>query len=243
MIKQRLEPERRRDEVAAALRTRITAGEWAPGALMPSVRELAAEYHCSPTDSQAALRILRDEGLVIIIERRGTIVAWPQQSIAGPGERMERSANGGGLFRPAETVELLRAEVVEDAPVGALSAFGLPEDAPLGLREYVVRADSKIVTYGSSYVHPDVWHQVPELHALEPIPDGIIGAIRRATGRQVAAVPTQRKADHATDEEAARLGVAQDAPVLVEVTECVADDGVVVEWNLSVHPRGYWVGQ
>lgn len=242
MIKQRQEPDYRRDEVAAALRARITAGEWAPGALMPSVREIATAENCSPTDAHAALKILRDEGLVVILERRGAVVAWPQQSVAGPGERMQRSTEGG-LFRPAEAVELLRAEMVEDAPVGALSAFGLPEDSALGLREYLVRTGDRIVTYGASYVHPEIWELVPQLRALEPIEDGIIGAVYRATGRRVTAVPTQRKADNATDEEAASLGIPEDSPVLVEVTECVAGDGSLVEWNQSVHPRGYWVGQ
>lgn len=243
MIKQRLEPNYRRDEVAAALRARITAGEWAPGALMPSVRELAAEYNCSPTDAHAALRILRSQGLVVIHDRRGATVASPLPSVVGPLEQLELS-RAGSLFRPSEVPELLRVQLVADAPPEACDAFGLPADAELGLREYRVRTGEKIVTYGASYIHPDVWHAVPELREHESIPDGIIGAVARVLGRPTATIPPpRRKADFATDEEAEQLGVPQDAPVLVEVIECLDADGTLVEWNQSVHPHKYWVGQ
>lgn len=237
MIKQRINP---RDQIAAAVRGRVLAGEFGPGAHLPSIRELAGDYRAATGTVHAALRILAAEGLVILRERKGAIVALPQQSIAGRHERLARS-HEGGLFRPSEVPEILRAELTTETPPDALAAFGLAEDAELGLREYLVRCAGTVVTYGASYIHPEIWGQVAELRAPAPIPDGIIGAVRRVLGRNVVAVPGPHKADYATSEEAEHLGVPDDSPVLVEVTSCIADDGSAVEWNMSVHPARYWV--
>jgi GntR family transcriptional regulator len=250
VIKQRKEPREPfpRDVVAASIEERIAAGEFAPGAQLPTQRKLAESYGCAERTVRDALHILAGKGLIVIRERQGSNVALAQQSIAGPTERWQRSRTGV-MFRPAEKVELMRAELVsEDVPPDALAAFGRSVGEELGLREYLVRAtdghgQQRVVTYGCSYIHPDVWAQVPELREPIAIPDGIIGAIARATGRQVTSgPPSYHWADAATAEDAARLEVAEDSPVLVEITECVAEDGGVVEWNVCVHPRGYRIG-
>jgi GntR family transcriptional regulator len=228
--------------VADQLKLRIITGEFAPGALLPTVREIAADYRVAVNTAHESLRILATEGLIVLRPRKGALVAWPQKSVSGPHERLERSAKGAGLFRPSEVPEMLRVQLVTEVPPDASEAFGLPEDAQLGLREYLVRSGATVVTHGASYIHPEIWSQVPELREREPIADGIIGAVQRTLGRATAAVPPRRKADHATSEEAGYLGIAEDAPVLVEMIESVDGDGALVEWNLSVHPRNHWVG-
>lgn len=238
MIKQRVSP---RHHIAAAVRNRLLAGEFAPGAHLPSMRELADEYGYAVNTVHAALRLLAAEGLIVLRDRKGAVVAIPQQTIASPRERLARSAVGG-LFRTTEIPELLRACLVTEAPPDALEAFGLREDDEVGLREYLVRSGGTVVTYGASYIHPEIWGQVAELRELTPIPDGIIGAVRRTLGRRVVAVPGPHKADQATIEEAAWLVVPEDSPVLVEITSCIAEDGGLIEWNMSVHPARFWVG-
>lgn len=231
-----------RDTVAALLRDRIGTGEFPPGTELPTQRAIAEQYQCAENTALAALRILATEGLITVRPRRGSIVVQADRSISGPLERMRRSSDGG-LFRPGEQQELLRAELAPGHP-DALAAFGLAEDVHLGVREYTVRdARGTVVTSAASYVHPDVWAAVAELRRATPIPDGIIGAIRRILGRVTVSVPTRRKADFATAEEARALGIGEDEPILVEVTECQDGDGEVLEYNVSVHPRGYWIGR
>ena len=244
MPKQRQEPGHRRDEIAEDLRDRITAGrEFPPGGLIPSGRELAAQYRCAPMTAQAALRILAEDGVITIRPRQGSIVALPAPSIAGPMERMRRASRGEALLRPGESAELLSARLVE-APPDPAGAFGVTDDGLVGVREYVVRsATGVVVTYGRSYFPRDVWAGVPELAVTEPIRDGAIGAIGRAFGRVTTAVPTWRAAEFATEDEARVLGVDEGEPVLVEVTECQQSDGTVVEYAVQVHPRGYRVGR
>lgn len=242
MPMQRKEPTHRRDEIAEDLRNRIGRGEFATGALIPPVRELAEQYACAGGTAQAALGILATEGLITIRPRQGSIVALAASSIAGPDERLRRSSREGGLLRAGESAEILAAAAV-DAPPDPAGAFGVT-DGTVGLREYLVRnARGTVVTYGRSYFPREVWDLVAELRAAEPIRDGAVGAISRVLGRATHAVPTWRMAEFATEDEARALGVGEDEPVLVEVTECRLADGTVVEYAVQVHPRGYRVGR
>ena len=58
-------------QVAAILRERITSGELAPGAAVPSVRTLQQEYGIAQTTARKALKVLVDEGLARIVPAGG----------------------------------------------------------------------------------------------------------------------------------------------------------------------------
>jgi GntR family transcriptional regulator len=60
--------------VADRLKERIASGEFAPGSQLPSGRELAAEYAVAPNTVLSAIRQLRDDGLVVSQQGRGTFV-------------------------------------------------------------------------------------------------------------------------------------------------------------------------
>lgn len=70
--------------VAAGLRERLAAGEWATGRALPSIAQLATEYQTSRTTITRALHMLADEGRVEIIPRWGTFV--PDDEDAAPLE-------------------------------------------------------------------------------------------------------------------------------------------------------------
>lgn len=242
MISQRKQPPKQ--QIADAIRARIGAGEWAPGALLPPVRDLAEQYACAVNTAGEALKILRADGLIVMRPRQGSIVAVTQRSVAGPVERLNHS-RAGALYRSGDVPEILSARLREaaDAP-DAAAVYGITGEGPIGVREYVIRDPSgAAITYGRSYFSLELWDAVPELQRAEPIPDGAIGAIRRTLQRETFAVPTQRSAEAANAEEARVLGVEPGSPVLAEVTECQLEDGTVVEWALYVHPRGYRVGR
>ena len=63
------------DRVAADLRRRIAAGEWAHGEALPAVAALAEHYGTSRGAVSRALRLLADEGLVRVVPRWGTFRA------------------------------------------------------------------------------------------------------------------------------------------------------------------------
>ena len=65
-------------QLADELRQAITAGDYEPGDLLPSTRKLAATHGIAQLTVQHALRVLRDEGLVISQAGRGTFVQDPK---------------------------------------------------------------------------------------------------------------------------------------------------------------------
>lgn len=64
------EPPSRR--VEAALRERVSAGEWQRDERLPSVAELAKEYGVARSTVVAALRRMEADGLVAIVSNWGT---------------------------------------------------------------------------------------------------------------------------------------------------------------------------
>jgi GntR family transcriptional regulator len=73
-------------QIADDLRSRIEGGEFAPGAKLPSIRELASQYGVAPMTAQGALQRLREE-LRVYSSGRGHFVGEPDSS-PGLAERL-----------------------------------------------------------------------------------------------------------------------------------------------------------
>ena len=61
-------------EIVTDLRTRILGGQWAPGAKLPRMADLAREYSVNRDTVARAVAVLEAEGLLWAVPRRGTIV-------------------------------------------------------------------------------------------------------------------------------------------------------------------------
>jgi GntR family transcriptional regulator len=66
-------PEPAYQQLSAILRARIARGEWRTGPV-PSVKQLQQEYGVGRDTVLRAIEILRDEGVVFTVPRRGTYV-------------------------------------------------------------------------------------------------------------------------------------------------------------------------
>lgn len=64
-------------EITAALRERITGGEFTPGTALPSESALCAEYGVARNTLRRALDQLADDGLIEARPGRGRVVAEP----------------------------------------------------------------------------------------------------------------------------------------------------------------------
>lgn len=70
-------------QVAAEIRTAISAGEFPPGAPLPSESQLIARYGVSRPTVRNAISALRSEGLIEVIHGKGSFVrALPEPAIA-----------------------------------------------------------------------------------------------------------------------------------------------------------------
>jgi DNA-binding GntR family transcriptional regulator len=66
-------------QIADDLRSRIGGGEFAPGRPLPSIKVLSGEYEVAGQTIQNALRVLKEENLVISEPTRGFYVRDPTQ--------------------------------------------------------------------------------------------------------------------------------------------------------------------
>jgi GntR family transcriptional regulator len=65
-------------QLAGILRDKIASGEYAPGQRLPSADRLAQEYDVAPNTARKSLRVLRDEGLAVMVPSLGTFVVSPR---------------------------------------------------------------------------------------------------------------------------------------------------------------------
>ena len=76
------DPRTKAAQIAADLRERIEAGEFAPGAKLPSLRKLAADYGVTQPTAADALKQLHSDGLAGHSSGRGYFVAEVQSDRA-----------------------------------------------------------------------------------------------------------------------------------------------------------------
>ncbi|TYC06497.1 winged helix-turn-helix transcriptional regulator [Micromonospora sp. WP24] len=99
-------------QLADLLRDRITSGDLAPGASLPSELRLAQEHGLSRTSVRQAVALLRAEGLVIVEPPRGTFVRAdePTETVS----LLKGDTASARMPTPAERREL---EIGEGIPV------------------------------------------------------------------------------------------------------------------------------
>lgn len=61
-------------QVANLLEARIKAGEWAPRTPIPGEGQIQQQYDVARVTARAAVRVLRERGLVVTIPQRGSYV-------------------------------------------------------------------------------------------------------------------------------------------------------------------------
>jgi DNA-binding GntR family transcriptional regulator len=64
-------------QAADAIRDAIEAGEYPPGAMLPSMADMAMHFGVSRMTIQAAVRLLKDEGRVVSRQGAGVYVREP----------------------------------------------------------------------------------------------------------------------------------------------------------------------
>ncbi|MFE6750430.1 TetR/AcrR family transcriptional regulator C-terminal domain-containing protein [Kitasatospora purpeofusca] len=128
--------------IAADLRRRITSGELAPGARVPSNRRLAQDWGVALATATKALTVLRSEGLVEARPRVGTVVA----AVPAPAAVSQPDSAEGELSRErliAAALGIADAEGLAALSMRAVAArLGV---APMTAYRYVTSKDELVL--------------------------------------------------------------------------------------------------
>ena len=150
--------------IAEDLRSRVAAGEFAAGRLLPSESELRGAYAASRVTVRRALETLRDEGLVDSRQGFGWFVAADplrqslgrlgtiEAQLAESGRRSERRvldfgyvdapARAAAVLGAGRVLEVRRVNLVDDVPWARVTVW-----CPEGLAAHLSLADVERATF------------------------------------------------------------------------------------------------
>ncbi|WP_225801698.1 GntR family transcriptional regulator [Streptomyces sp. NK15101] len=152
--------------VAAALREDLTRRHIPPGSRLPSERTLSQRYHVNRQTVRSALRLLRDEGLVVT-DRRGTFAFAAADDGAGPEPAapalpIRRPTFPGG---PQAAEALVRASLAWEPPPAPLASRLLlaPGEPTLVHRHTVRGPHGAVLQRAVSWFSRPALAEIPQL--------------------------------------------------------------------------------
>lgn len=218
--------------VAETLAARIRSGELAPGARVPSERELAVEEGISRMTARAAVDLLARRGLIERRERSGAFVARPKieqslDTVAGLSDQLgSRGVAPGARVLVARTVE---AGEVGDAEV--MARLGLFEGERVHVVVRVRTGDGEPLVLEENYLPESIFPGLLE----EDLTGGLYALMRERYGLSVARSRQELEPTLLDPGAAAVLGAGPEVPAL-RVTRTAWDEGGrVIEFARDLH--------
>lgn len=191
------------------VRERIETGEWPAGTLIPSERELSAEFGLSRTTTRKALDRLVSEGVLRKEPRRGTFVAEPKtvfEALTLRGFTAQALEAGA-----SPSCRLLRFErVLPTAQVA--SRLNITASQLVYLIERLRTVNDTPIALQQSYIP---MHLAPALEQEDLEERSLYQVLASRYGLRVRHAQETLEASLATDYEAAVLGVQPGAPMLL----------------------------
>lgn len=115
-----------KEQIAADVRQRIEAGEWAPRKRLPSVTHLEQQYGVARNTILEALGLLRDLGLIYTVKNRGSFVKAGADFVT----QITADAQTRVINRPARETEIAELELPEHGWVTVVERGGEIEVLP-----------------------------------------------------------------------------------------------------------------
>jgi GntR family transcriptional regulator len=151
-------------QIATVLRANIESGELPPGSKLPSERELAERFSVAPQTAREAVKVLKNEGLVIGQAGKGIFVRQTPPLIRFGIERFSRAKRSTGMAAQQSEAAALgltsRQEVLElaevPAPEWVAKWYEIQPGSPVFMRsrrEWVNEQPNQIAI---SYYRPEV---------------------------------------------------------------------------------------
>ncbi|TQM30193.1 GntR family transcriptional regulator [Nocardia bhagyanarayanae] len=226
-------------QISGYIRDQIERGELAPGAEVPSERELAAAWKVARPTAAKALNTLRQQGLVESRRGSGTFVRGPD-AVPLVRESAGRARQYGGMYAEREPIDILAAELV-DGPEYVTAALGLELGSEVIARRRLITGENGDAELSTSWFAGDLADVADRLLDTQRLPGGTATYLEAVTGRRVASVFDQVSARMATTEERKQLRLARTSAVLVYRLTAIDTDGVVLQFDEGVYPPESWL--
>jgi GntR family transcriptional regulator len=205
--------------IAADLRRRIRAGEFAPGHRLPSSADLQAEHEVSAQTVQHAMNSLRSEGLVETHPGRGWFVRRVPD-VVRLVRRPQPSRRVSARAWPGCAAEKVVTEVRCDvAPAWVAAELRIEPGAEILMRERTLYEAGEVVGLTSSYF-PRSLTRGTVIESADTGPGGVFVCLRRL-GHDVVRHVERVTAGIACDDEARRFG-RPDPPLVFRVVRITA---------------------
>ncbi|MEU8700525.1 GntR family transcriptional regulator [Streptomyces sp. NPDC048680] len=224
------------EQIADSLRVRISDGEFGPGDLLPSGRDLCEQWSVSRATVIKAMDVLRGDGLVVARQGSGfTVVEIPVARPAGRRTAGSARVSGGSPFRR------LGAPEKEQPPSRVADAMGLAAGSVALRRDRLMLLDDgSPLSLVTAWFPEEVADACPKLAQKGPIPEGTTHYVARTTGRYPAHGTDTTSARLASAGEAEGLGLGVPAAVVVVLHTASDGDGGVLVCEEGVTPAHLW---
>jgi GntR family transcriptional regulator len=212
-------------EVLRALRQDLR--DRAPGSAMPSEREIAARFGVARTTVRTAVRVLTQDGVLVVRRGAGAFVARPRVEVPG---HVAHADVGPGAAHDGLRARVLRFDRI-GAEAAAADALGLTVGAPVFRIERILLDGSAVVAHERSCVAvetcPTLVRYNPEQVSLADLLAGegviVVSAMEEvcaaAAGRTFASLVRGRPSD----------------PVLIVRRTTFASRGRAIEWSVATY--------
>lgn len=233
-------------DVANHFRDKVENGELTPGDSLPSVDEMRDQFNVSAKTVSRALKVLKDEGLVVHRGALGTVVAKrPRVAPASGAARVERTRNGGPNYSSGETSTGHSAYLRSCGDLDLCRELGIEPHDEVIIRKRVFRHGGVAQIIGVEIIHPRALSTATDL--LKQGPRGPVHWFdehAEKTGKTIHGSPEMRTARHASRDELSDLEVSvPDAdvavPVLITRTTWHDEDGPI-EVMEDIYAPGIW---
>ncbi|MFE6401738.1 GntR family transcriptional regulator [Streptomyces alboflavus] len=207
-------------EIADQLRKKIESGEYLPGSVLPSERELIETYGISSATASKVTGLLKSTGLVESQVGRGVFVRRRTQLIRHAHDRYARHWREAGKapFR-AEVEAQGRTARVEVTDIARLvpekwvnERLALPIGTEVVRRENTYFVDDHAVQIVNTYIPLSIAADTP-LEVAVPGPGGIYAAFEQL-GHRLTRMLEEVQARMPRTDEAQRLNASPGTPVL-----------------------------
>ncbi|MBP0460604.1 GntR family transcriptional regulator [Streptomyces montanisoli] len=224
------------EEIAESLRVRIGSGEFPPGGVLPSGRDLAEQWSVSRATVVKAMDVLRHDG--VVAARQGTGFVVNESPIARPA-----GARRAGSARVTGGMPFLRVGGPDwrEPPTQVTAALRLdPGVAALRRVRVLQMPDGTPHSYVEAWFPPDVAEPSPRLVGTAPIAEGTTRYVRRQTGRFPVEGVDSTTIRMATATETEHLGLTAPAPVAVVLHTAYDGEGRPLVCEEGVTPAALY---